>query len=77
MSQTKIPGMCALHAVITPNCRIVQGGPTEAFDEAVRRLREQYDSVVAGRGSDGPWDGHLVFTVEPLRVADPPGGESQ
>ncbi len=61
--ETTIPGMKARHAIITPTCREnrTEGG---AFDEAVRRLREDYDLICAGRaGTD--FDIHMVLTVEP------------
>ena len=67
MSHNDIPGIRAIHAIITPDCRVVQGGPMEAFEEAVRRMRREYELVVAGRKSDGPWNAHMVFTVEPIR----------
>lgn len=28
--------------IITENCRVVQGGDSEAFDEACRRLKDEY-----------------------------------
>lgn len=68
----EIPGVKAKHAIITPNCRTVPRPEFDAdpalaaFDEAVRRLREEYAAVAAGR-TDGKWNGHLVFTVENLR----------
>ncbi len=59
-------GIRAIHAVITPNCRIVQGGNDEAFDEAVRRIKVEYDACLAGRGDDGS-DYHLLLIVETPR----------
>ena len=64
---TKIPGIKAKHAIITPNCRTIERGTEgppamQAFDEAVRRLREEYEQIVRVRHD--AWNGHLVFTVE-------------
>ena len=42
-----IPGIKARHAIITPHCRIVQGGNIEAFEVAVGRLKEEYVACVA------------------------------
>ena len=61
--ESKVPGIIAYHVVITPNCRIVQGGNEEAFDEAVRRIRQQYDLCVhVNRNSDASF--HLVLTLD-------------
>ena len=43
---TDIPGLKAMHAVITPNCRVVQGGEDEAFTVATERLREALDTAL-------------------------------
>lgn len=60
--ETKTPGICAKHAIITPACQ--QGrGPDEAFEEAVRRLRKEYDRCREGWGDRQP-NFHLVLTVE-------------
>lgn len=62
---TKVPGIKARHAIITPNCRTVDRGGNDpsmdAFDEAVRRLREEYRAISEMR--DDGWTGHLVLTV--------------
>jgi hypothetical protein len=61
-----VPGINALHAVITPVCR-KNRGQDGAFDEAVRRIREEYDSVIKGWTENGKPDGinlHLVLSVE-------------
>ena len=66
---TKIPGIKATHAIITPNCRTVprpQHDPdpvAAAFDEAVARLRKEYLGVCRMRG-DG-FNAHVVLTIEP------------
>ena len=52
----------AIHAIITPNCRRVQGGDLAAFEEAVRRLREQYEFMLSRRGEDGS-EYHLKLSV--------------
>ncbi len=66
MSTTKIDGMCALHTVITPNCvRIHGNNGLGAFDEAVRRLREEYKRCLEGWQSQGKIPTfHVVLTVE-------------
>lgn len=64
----EIPGSPASHQIITPTCR-TNRTDDGAWDEAVRRCKEQYDSIVQG------WAGQpeqptlrLVLTVEkPLR----------
>jgi len=62
--ETKVPGIKAAHAVITENCRVVQGGDVEAFDEASRRLRGEYEQLLdawpQGKGASF----HLVLTVD-------------
>ena len=65
----KVPGITAKHAIITPNCRTVDRGtpnkPMAAFDEAVRRLREEYRQVCHHRTNES-WNAHLVLKVEGL-----------
>lgn len=58
-----IPGMNAVHAIITPTCR---SNKTDmgAFDEAVERLRQEYLTCLRGRGEDGS-QYHVVLSVEP------------
>lgn len=64
---TKVPGIKAKHAIVTLNCRTVDRGGSDpsmdAFDEAVRRLREEYFAIDELR--DDAWTGHLVLTIEP------------
>lgn len=68
MIVTKVPGICAIHAVITPNCRTVprpeydEDPALAAFDEACARLRVDYAGICRGRGD--AWTGHLVLTME-------------
>ena len=60
-----VPGIKSVHCLITDVCRRVQGGDTEAFDEAVRRIREEYDYLTREfhpRGKGVKF--HLVFSVE-------------
>jgi hypothetical protein len=57
------PGIKAKHAVITPNCRVVQGGPCEAFDEAAQRLKAEYEVLLA-INSNKAANFHLILTVE-------------
>lgn len=62
---SEVPGIKAKHTVITDNCRKVHGGSLEAFDEAVRRVRKEYDTLTRDfhpRGKGVQF--HLVLTVE-------------
>lgn len=61
---TDIPGLKAVHAVITPNCRVVQGGEDEAFTVATERLREEYLTILRMREDRVHLNFHLVLTVE-------------
>ncbi len=61
----KVPGIKAHHAIITDNCRRVQGGDSAAFDEAVRRTKVEYDRAVTGRAAQKGVEYHLVLTVLP------------
>lgn len=68
VSETLIPGVKALHAVITPACRRNRGA-SGAFDEALRRLRTEYEAVLKGWTEAGKANGinlHLTLTVERL-----------
>jgi len=62
------PGIIASHAIITPNCRTIprpQYDPDPrlaAFDEAVVRLRREYEAVCRFR--DDAWKGHVVLSIE-------------
>ena len=57
-------GLVAKHAVITPGCRISQGGPVQAFDEAARRLLEEYTAILRGRTDADEISLHLVLVME-------------
>lgn len=65
---TKVPGICARHAIITPNCRTVPRPHLDAdpalaaFEEAVARLREEYRAI-CGLRSDA-FQAHVVLTIE-------------
>lgn len=61
MSDTRIPGIKARHAIITPNCLRVKTDD-EAFEEAVDRLRTEFHNTLGNRRS--PANYHLVLTVE-------------
>ncbi len=60
---SNIPGMNAVHAIVTPACRENKTN-MGAFDEAVERLRSMYLSCLEGRGEDGS-NYHVVLSVEP------------
>lgn len=63
MSEAKIPGIKALHAVITDACR--QGrGEEGAIDEALARLRDQYLGLAKFWSDKGGVQFHLVLTVD-------------
>ena len=60
------PGIVAKHAIITDTCRTVRGGDLAAFDEAVSRLRKEFQACARaeanalGKGVQF----HLILTVE-------------
>lgn len=64
---SRLPGVKAKHAIITPRCRDVQGGNTEAFEEAARRLLEEYLSIIQMREDREKINFHLVLTVESIK----------
>ncbi|MFW6031349.1 MAG: hypothetical protein ACOC9T_02050 [Myxococcota bacterium] len=63
---SEVPGLKAVHAIITPNCLVVQGGALLAFDEAIERLRRTYTETIEARERNGAPSAnyHLVLTVE-------------
>ena len=65
---TKVPGIVAHHAIITPDCRKLRKGVLSsevlAFDEAMNRVREEYMLVIHHRAHEDPFIVHLVLTVE-------------
>lgn len=68
MAETKTPGICAMHAIITPNCRTIPRPDHDpdpvaaAFDEAVARIRPEYLGICRMRGD--AFNIHVVMTVE-------------
>ncbi len=62
MIETKIPGIQAQHAVITPLCRLNRTAEG-AFEEALRRLKESYDFMLNAEPNVLA-SYHLVITVE-------------
>ncbi len=64
---SKLPGIKAMHTIITPNCRKVRGGNAEAFDEAISRLRKEYMQIIHLREDRGNIHFHLVLTVEKIQ----------
>ena len=69
--KSTIPGITAKHAIITPTC-VANRTARGAWDEAVRRLREEFDNCQRGWAGREPPTYHLVLTVE--RPADTEGG---
>lgn len=61
IAHQSVPGVKALHATITPQCRVARSA-LGAFDEAVVRLRNEYLAcqVKANEGADF----HLILSVE-------------
>ena len=58
-----IPGIKARHAIVTPNCRIVQGGNIEAFEVAVGVLKKEYEACMALECNELA-NFHLVLTID-------------
>ena len=59
---TKIPGIKAKHAIITPGC--IQGrGIDGAVEEALQRIRGELLACIEG-WKDHPCNFHVVCTVE-------------
>ena len=59
----KIPGIVARHAIITPNCRKVQGSAYLALQEAFRRIQDEYMACTDIAGNENV-NYHLALTVE-------------
>lgn len=65
---SRIPGIKAIHAIVTPSCRTVPRPHLDAdpvmaaFDEAVLRLRTEYAACCQAR-KDG-FTAHVVLTIE-------------
>jgi len=58
-----IPGTPAKHAVITDSCR-ANRSDRRAFEEAVERLRAEYEACMKGHPFGHGTQFHLVLTVE-------------
>ncbi len=56
-----VPGIKAIHAVVTLNCR--DGKGLGALDEALERLREEYLGLV-DISANADADFHFVLTVD-------------
>ena len=69
MGETKIPGICARHAVITPQCR--KRGDAVVIREACERIREMYEGLAKHWGPDAIRC-HVVLTVEKLPPPEEP-----
>ena len=62
---SKIDGVTAKHAIITPNCRVVQGGEQEAFDVAEALMRATYMDILARYATPEKQPTfHVVLTVD-------------
>lgn len=59
----EIPGITAVHAIISDNCR---KGRTDdgAFEEAVRRMKTEYDAIMKGWPIGKGTTIHMALTVE-------------
>ena len=62
----KVPGVQVAHAIITFECRNNRGD-FGAFDEAVNRLRAQYDQLASLRGDEVDLHFHLILSLESER----------
>jgi hypothetical protein len=62
MSESNIPGICAKHAIVTPECRANKGHVT-AFEEAISRLFDEY-ALINCYPENVDVKYHLVLTVE-------------
>lgn len=60
---TKLPGAVAAHAIISDDCRRNRGNEG-AFEEAIVRLRKQYDQIVDGWPIGSDVKIHLALTIE-------------
>ena len=59
---TELPGMKAVHAIITPEC-VDARGHDGAIDEALHRARKELDACMRGwKGT--PANFHVAVTVE-------------
>ena len=60
-----IPGVTAKHVIIRGGCREAHGDHG-AFEEAVHRLRAEYEAVMSGWPERSGVHFHLVLTIERL-----------
>lgn len=66
MTETKIPGIKAKHAIVTDECR-ANMSPEAAFDEALERLRQSAEGTNEVRIRNGQHRNvnyHFVLVVE-------------
>ena len=64
MGETTTPGMMAHHSFITDECR-ANRGDMGAFEEAVRRMRAEYEAICPVWSKEPGTRFHVVLTVEP------------
>lgn len=57
-----VPGAIAMRAIISPTCR-ANRGDLGAFDEAARRLRDEYERCLPYHGERGS-KFHLTLSIE-------------
>ena len=76
--RTRLPGIKAMHCVVSDNCRRAHGD-AEAFDQAVARMKAKYLDVVKARRQRGD-DGvqyHIVLTIDGSGVLEKAEGEAR
>ncbi len=56
----------AKHTVITPRCRIVHGGDSQAFDKAIEEFRDKYEELVSAEANKEA-SFHLILNIERIR----------
>ncbi len=61
--ESKVPGIKAAHAIISTNCRAMRGD-IGAYDEAVLRLRSDYEKLLSHWPREKGAKFHVVLTVE-------------
>lgn len=70
--QSTIPGIKAVHAIITPNCRAIHE-PVGALEEAFNRLRHMYSQLQVADNDKANF--HVVMTVERSEPSPKKGAE--
>jgi hypothetical protein len=73
MSESRIPGIIAKHAVIQDVCRDAHGD-TGAFHKAAFALLAEYDAIMRQRAVEKGVDYHLALTVHDTKRDKPRGG---